>query len=70
MTEAEYLRWAFAQEINSEWVDGGVILVAPVSDAHDEFKIRFTSGEIGGFLEDLDLAISIGERAGFLVGIV
>ena len=35
MTEDEYVAWAFAQEFESEWVNGKVIVMSPISQEHD-----------------------------------
>jgi Uma2 family endonuclease len=38
MTEEQYTDWAFQQEFKSEWVDGEVLLMAPISGEHDELQ--------------------------------
>jgi Uma2 family endonuclease len=35
MTEDKYVAWAFAQEFESEWVNGKVIVMSPISQEHD-----------------------------------
>lgn len=38
MSEAEYADWAFKQNFETEWVDGEVIMMAPISDIHDDLE--------------------------------
>lgn len=38
MTEPEYEAWAFAQEFETEWVDGEVIMMSPISSEHDDLQ--------------------------------
>lgn len=38
MSEEEYSRWAFEQAFESEWVDGEVIIMAPISTGHDDLQ--------------------------------
>jgi Uma2 family endonuclease len=55
MTERQFFDWAF-ENVDAEWVDGEVILMAPASDAHegiDEWLGRL----LGEYIERRDLGI-------------
>jgi Uma2 family endonuclease len=38
LNEQEYEVWAFAQEFETEWVDGEVIMMSPISSKHDDLQ--------------------------------
>ena len=54
MTEDEYVAWAFAQEFESEWVDGKVNVMSPISQEHDRIFTWFMTILVS-FVEDHDL---------------
>ena len=54
MSESEYLKWAFTPEFKSEWVDGEVILMAPVSDVHSDVNLWLVA-LVRLFIEEHDL---------------
>ncbi len=54
MTEEEYVAWAFAQEFESEWVDGKVITMSPISQEHDRIFSWFLR-VLADFVEEHDL---------------
>lgn len=61
MSEAQYADWAFKQSFESEWVDGEVIVMAPISDVHDRIELwlqRF----LGLYVEFHDLGQVKGSR--------
>ena len=54
MTEDEYVAWAFAQEFESEWVDGKVIVMSPISQEHDRV-FHWLTRVLEHFVEEHDL---------------
>lgn len=57
MTAEEFERWAFAQELlRCEWVEGKIIVMAPVSDWHNELN-QWLIVLIAQYLRERDLGI-------------
>ena len=56
MSEEEFVAWA-GEEIRAEWVDGEIILMAPVSDEHADPN-NWLIALIRLFIEERDLGIS------------
>jgi Uma2 family endonuclease len=57
MTAEEFETWAFAQELlRCEWVEGRIIVMAPVSDWHNDLN-RWLVVVFSLFVEDRDLGI-------------
>jgi Uma2 family endonuclease len=61
MSEAEYADWAFKQNFESEWVDGEVIVMAPISDIHDDLE-SWLHRLLAGYVEFHDLGKVKGSR--------
>jgi Uma2 family endonuclease len=57
MTADEFERWAFAQELlKCEWVEGKIIVMAPVSDGHNDLN-RWLIVLFSHYLEERDLGV-------------
>jgi Uma2 family endonuclease len=60
MTEQEFVEWC-DEDTRAEWVDGEVILMAPVSDDHDDL-FAFLSRLFGVYVEERDLGRVLGSE--------
>jgi Uma2 family endonuclease len=56
MSEGEFLRWALTQRVASEWMDGEVLLMAPVSSEHSDIN-RWLISLISLYIEEHDLGV-------------
>jgi Uma2 family endonuclease len=61
MTEEDYVAWAFAQEFESEWVNGQVITMSPISQEHERICNWFLTVLLT-FVEDRDLGSVHGSK--------
>ena len=59
MTEVEFVKWSL-DRVHAEWVDGEVILMAPVSDAHDSVE-RWLTTVLYLFVEAKSLGVVRGD---------
>jgi Uma2 family endonuclease len=55
MTEAEFDAWC-DEDLRAEWIDGEIIIMAPVNNEHDELNVWFTM-LLGLYVEEHDLGI-------------
>jgi Uma2 family endonuclease len=61
MTEEEYAGWAFQQSFESEWVDGEVVIMAPVSGEHDQLQ-SWLRRLLETYVEKRDLGMVFGPQ--------
>jgi Uma2 family endonuclease len=54
MTEREFVDWVF-DNVNAEWVDGEVVLMAPVSDGHSDLDVW-----VGSLIQHLNESLQLG----------
>jgi len=55
MTEAQFEQWS-DEDLRAEWVDGEIIIMAPVSDTHDDLNNWFST-LLRMYVEEHDLGI-------------
>ena len=58
MSEEEFVRWAVANRVRAEWVDGEVIMMAPSNTDHADLN-TWLSGLMRGYVEKRELGLII-----------